>query len=185
MMRTIQLGCTLLGAMDVNGEYERLGIMTTRNLPVMDLPRLCQSTTMASSSTATPLRLNCWVLGEDSTRIFPVKVDHDENVGALKKAIKEEKKPAFDHIIADSLEIWNVSIPIHEDTNLQAQVKDLRLHERKPLWPLRGLLRIFRGLDQEALHVVVKAPSISEHRCLFLYVTLIDLQVLQRRPCSC
>ena len=110
---------------------------------------------------ATPLRLNCWVLGEDSTRIFPVEVDRDENVGGLKKAIKEEKKQAFDHIDADSLDVWNVSIPIDEDTNLQAQVKGMRLHEKKSLWPLKGLLRIFRDLDQEALHVVVKSPPIS------------------------
>ena len=131
-------------------------------------------------------KLNCWVLGEDSTLIFPVEIDGDKNVGDLKKAIKEEMKPAFDYITANSLEIWNVSIPIDEDTNLEAQVKDLRLHEKKPLWPLKGLLRIFRDLDKETLHVVVKAPP-SKHRYLFLSETLFDLQksVLQRRPCSC
>src|SRR6266545_2029199 len=116
---------------------------------------------MPTSSMATPLRLNCWVLGEDSTRIFPVEVDRDENVGGLKEAIKEKMKPAFDHITANSLDVWNVSIPIDEDTNLQAQVKGMRLHEKKSLWPLKGLLRIFRDLDQEALHVVVKSPPIS------------------------
>jgi hypothetical protein len=40
------------------------------------------------------------VLEEDSTRIFPVEVDRNKNVGALKKAIKE-KFPAFDHITTD------------------------------------------------------------------------------------
>ena len=49
------------------------------------------------------LLLNCWVLGEDSTRIFPVKIDRDENVGCLKLAIKEVKKVAFEHIDADRL----------------------------------------------------------------------------------
>lgn len=73
---------------------------------------------LRTSSMATPLKLNCWVLDEDSTRIFPVEVDRNENVGVLKKAIKEEMKPAFDHITTNSLEIWNVSIPIDEDTNL-------------------------------------------------------------------
>ena len=117
---------------------------------------------------ATPLRLNCWVLGEDSTCIFPVEIDRGENVMGLKEAIKEKKFPAFDHITADSLEVWNASIPIDEDTNLQAQVKGLRLHERKPLWPLKRLIRIFIDLDQDSLHVVVKAPPTSERRCLFL-----------------
>jgi hypothetical protein len=125
------------------------------------------------------LKLNCWVLGEDSARIFPVEVDHDNNVGGLKEAIKKKKKPAFDHIAAHSLDVWNVSIHIDEDTNLQAQVNGLRLHERKPLWPLKGLLRIFSDLDQEnqeTLHVVVKAPPTSEHKYLFLSVNLIYLQ---------
>jgi Crinkler effector protein N-terminal domain len=124
---------------------------------------------------ATPLNLNCWVLGEDSTRIFPVEIDRGKNVGALKKAIKEVKV-AFGPIDADSLVVWNVSIPIDEDANVEAQVKNLRLHEKKPLWALKGLLKIFSDLDKEALHVVVKAPPISEHRCLFLSVTLLDLQ---------
>ena len=119
----------------------------------------------------TRLKLNCWVLGEDSTRIFPVKIDHNEDVGGLKKAIKEEMKPTFDFITANSLEVWNVSIPINEDTNVEAQVKNLRLHEKKSLWGLKKLPRIFRDLDEETLHVVVKAPP-SKHRYLFLSVTL-------------
>ena len=123
---------------------------------------------------ATLLQLNCWVLDEDSNRIFPVEIDRDKNVGGLKEAIKEKKFPAFDHITADSLKVWNVSIPIDEDTNLQAKVKDLRLHEKKSLWALKGLRRIFRDLDQETLHVVIKAPPISEHRCLFFSVTCLD-----------
>ena len=97
------------------------------------------------------LLLNCWVLGEDSTRIFPVEIHPNKNVGGLKKAIKEEKKPAFDNITADSLEVWNVSIPIDEDANLEARVKDLRLHEKKPLWPSKGLHRIFRDLDRKSV----------------------------------
>src|SRR5260221_1901536 len=101
--------------------------------------------TVTPSSMATPLKLNCWVLGEDSTRIFPVEIDRDENVGELKKAIKEEMKPAFDQIDADSLDVWNVSIPIDEDTNLKAQVKGLRLHAKKSLLPVRPLSGIFRN----------------------------------------
>ena len=118
----------------------------------------------------TPLNLNCWVLGQDSTRIFTVEIDGDENVGGLKEAIKEMKKPAFDQIPANSLHVWNIFIPVDEDTNLEAQVKDLRLLEKKSLWPLEGLLKIFRDLDKETLHVVVKAPPIREHRYLFLSV---------------
>jgi hypothetical protein len=63
-----------------------------------------------------------------------------------------------------------VSIPIDRDTNIEERVKDLRLHEEKPLWPLKILLKTFIDLDEETLHVVVKAPPIREHRYLFLSV---------------
>jgi len=94
----------------------------------------------------------------------------------LGASIKEKKKPALNHITADSLrlDVWNVSRPIDEGANLVAQVKNLRLHEKKPLWALNRLLKIFGDLDEEALHVVIKVPPISEHRCLFYSVTLLD-----------
>jgi len=41
------------------------------------------------------LLLNCWVLGDDSTRIFPVKIVRDENVGGLKEG--EEEKGVRSH----------------------------------------------------------------------------------------
>jgi hypothetical protein len=75
------------------------------------------------------------------------------------------------HITADSLDVWNVSIPIDRDTNIEERVKDLRLHEENPLWPLERLLKTFIvDLDEKTLHVVVKAPPIREHRYLFLSV---------------
>ena len=107
----------------------------------------------------TRLKLNCWVLGEDSTRIFPVEIDPGKNVGDLKTAIKEEKKPAFDHITADSLEVWNVSIPIDENTNVEAQVKDLKVLEAKSLLPVEPLSDIFRNVVEKSLHVIVRAST--------------------------
>src|ERR1700720_5055208 len=62
-----------------------------------------------SSDPERMLNLNCWVHGDEPQNVFPVKIARDETVGALKKAIKEEKKPLFDHIPADSLELWKVS----------------------------------------------------------------------------
>jgi hypothetical protein len=38
-----------------------------------------------------PLELNCLVLGDHFSRIFPVKIANTESVGALKKAIKERR----------------------------------------------------------------------------------------------
>ena len=58
---------------------------------------LCNSYPFAGVVTPAPflLLLNYLVLDDDSSRIFPVEIDRNENVGALKEAIKE-KKPAFD-----------------------------------------------------------------------------------------
>jgi hypothetical protein len=48
------------------------------------------------------------VEGDDTPHIFSVKINCTESVGTLKKAIKEEKKHAFQHVDADTLNIWKV-----------------------------------------------------------------------------
>ena len=55
------------------------------------------------------LNLYCWVLGDDSQHIFAVKIAGTETVIALKDAIKEKMRPAFDHIPANTLVLWKVS----------------------------------------------------------------------------
>ena len=55
------------------------------------------------------IELNCWVFGGDSSPVFLVKIAATESVGTLKEAIKDKKKPAFDHLTADSLDLWKVS----------------------------------------------------------------------------
>ncbi len=40
----------------------------------------------------------------------------NKSVGSLKDAVKEKKKPEFDHVSADTLVLWKVSIPV--DSNL-------------------------------------------------------------------
>ena len=41
-------------------------------------------------------------------RVFPVKIDGTESVGTLKEVIKDKKKPAFDLVPADTLELFKV-----------------------------------------------------------------------------
>jgi hypothetical protein len=55
------------------------------------------------------ITLNCWVLSDDPDRVFSVDIDPKKSVDALKKAIKKEMKPAFDHIPANGLDLWKVS----------------------------------------------------------------------------
>ncbi len=54
------------------------------------------------------ITLLCWVLNTPINRIFPVKVGHDEIWGTVKGAIKEKKKPEFDDIAANTLDLWKV-----------------------------------------------------------------------------
>jgi hypothetical protein len=54
------------------------------------------------------LELNCWVLGDDYNRTFPVKIANNETVGALKDAIKDKVKREFLDVDAKSLDLWKV-----------------------------------------------------------------------------
>jgi hypothetical protein len=40
-------------------------------------------------------------------------------------------KLVFNNITANSLDVWNISMPINGEVNLEAQVEHLRLHEKK------------------------------------------------------
>jgi len=55
------------------------------------------------------LEINCWVLGDDPSSVFPVEVASSKTVGTLKKAIKDEMEHSFDDLDAKSLYLWNVS----------------------------------------------------------------------------
>ena len=43
------------------------------------------------------------MLLEGTDRVFPVDVAKGKSVGTVKDAIKDKKKPDFDHILADKL----------------------------------------------------------------------------------
>jgi hypothetical protein len=54
------------------------------------------------------ITLLCWVIDTPTQQIFPVEVGHDAIWGEVKNAIKEVKKPEFDDIAADTLNLWKV-----------------------------------------------------------------------------
>ena len=105
--------------------------------------------------------LNCLVLGDDPGRVFPVKIAASESVGILRKLIKDEKKPAFDHVPADALVLWKVSIPV--DENSMQSFSEHDFVEQGSLPPMVELSKIFtRPPAKMHVHIVVKAPSIGE-----------------------
>lgn len=54
----------------------------------------------------TKLKLNCWVVGTNLRRAFPVKIQSSESVGTLRKEIQKERKGQSP---ADTLILWKVS----------------------------------------------------------------------------
>jgi Crinkler effector protein N-terminal domain len=98
--------------------------------------------------------LNFLVFGDDPEHIFVIKIANIKNVSALKDAIKDKKKPAFDHVPADTLILYKVSFPVDDDLqeNLRNFIGD------KPLLPVNKLSKVFSNVYNTHLHIVVGCP---------------------------
>src|SRR6266511_1631915 len=85
------------------------------------------SPTMANTSS-----LFCVVVDEVAVKIgspFLVSIPNDAYVCDLKKEIKKEKAPELDHLAADRLTLFGVSIPIvNIDENLSSIGEDKKLN---------------------------------------------------------
>jgi hypothetical protein len=109
----------------------------------------------------TALDLNCWILTEDYTSVFPVEIRCTKTVGALKNAIKENQRFTgftFQHVDSRNIDLWKVSI--FNDTSLKQNVDELGLQNRPPLLSSTKLSNVF--LDEpkdEHVHIVVRPPS--------------------------
>ena len=100
--------------------------------------------------------LFCLVYGEPSVRAFPVKIKRGEFVAMLKDLVKEEHKPALDHVPANALDLWQVSIPEEDDEGL----KDFVLEDSKMLRPMRKISSVFEGDPLEYhIHIIVRVPG--------------------------
>jgi len=104
------------------------------------------------------LTLNCLVFGEDEERIFTVKINNTENVATLKEMIKEEKKVAFGSVDADTLDLWNVSLPY--DDSLEENLTNLDFSNKRPLSARKKLSTYFAGQStDDCLAIVVRVPG--------------------------
>ena len=108
------------------------------------------------------------MLGESRNHIFIVEIAATKSVGALKDAIKEKKRPAFDYVPADTLVLWNASVPIKR--NLKETIEVLNLVDEDALQPPDILLDVFPSGPQIQLLLLVhklseifSKPLIKEH----------------------
>ena len=103
------------------------------------------------------LNLNCWVHGDERQSVFTVKIPKTDNVSTLKKLIKDEKKPIFDHIPADSLVLWKDSVPIDELDKLKLKP------DGEALSPVDELSELFSDKPaRKCVHIVVRPPPAGE-----------------------
>ena len=100
------------------------------------------------------------MLSDDASRVFQVEIVNSKTVGDLRKLIKEEKRPAFDHVPADTLVLWKVSIAINGNL---AESLDPDIINDDPLLPVNRLSKVFSDPpEDEHLHIVMQAPPAGE-----------------------
>jgi len=117
------------------------------------------------------LELNRLVLGDDPRRIFSVKIAATESVSTLRKVIKDDKKPALDHVPVETLVLWKASIPV--DKSFKVNISKMDLIEEKLLSSLDRLSKVFTNAPEEgALQIIVKAPPSGE--CLWLVIPMYE-----------
>jgi Crinkler effector protein N-terminal domain len=112
---------------------------------------------------STIINLHCWVHGDDPGCIFPVEIASTKTVGNLKDAIKEKKQPALNHLPADTLILWKVSIPSHQSIHENLDKLQASLNEAAQLSPTDELSEVFsEPLTPKHIHVIVKSPTLGE-----------------------
>ena len=80
-------------------------------------------------------------------------------MGSLKDAIKEKMKQEFQHIVADTLVLWKVSI---SDVSSLLELSDINFANEESLLPMDKLSKVFLGVPKEGyLHIIVKPPIIA------------------------
>ncbi|KAM6498798.1 hypothetical protein JOM56_006746, partial [Amanita muscaria] len=104
------------------------------------------------------------VSGETYSRIFKVRIEASQAVADLKDAIKEEKKNAFQHVDARTLNLWkpNDSNPIFANNLGECIRSDLGGLSQisNNLKPMDKLFSIFpKQPSNDHLHIIVKVPA--------------------------
>jgi len=98
--------------------------------------------------------------GDHPDHVFEVEIGANKSVAALKDAIKEKKRPYFDHVPADTLMLWKVSIPY--DANLEQKVNETESDDDTALRPLLKLSTSFPVRPEEGnVHIMVDPRALQ------------------------
>ena len=105
--------------------------------------------------------VNCFILGDEADHIFPANItsyDESRNITSLIDQIKDEMKSRLSHIDASYLELYEVSIHF-DDPQLTTFVPN-----PQSKLPLITELRKFKAGLEDHVHVIVKAPGMSQNQ---------------------
>ncbi|KAI6026765.1 hypothetical protein BKA83DRAFT_4247507 [Pisolithus microcarpus] len=133
------------------------------------------------------VELNCFILGDDSSRIFGVEILNTENVSTLKDLIKEKLSPKLNYVAASDLAVWKVSLPADSITQ-ELTVADV------PVQLLHSVTRISSIFKEtpvdEYVHILVQVPLADEHRPFTVGISrdrssrIFDVDILKTRSVS-
>ncbi|GBB98178.1 hypothetical protein RclHR1_31570004 [Rhizophagus clarus] len=109
--------------------------------------------------------LFCLVKGNTTANAFPVRIDKEQFIGDLKKAIKAEKQNDFAGVDADELKLWKKEIPDDQDDLLS----NLILNDEPELLATREIGDYWTEKPPKRhIHVIVKLPR----KCLGVWYSL-------------
>jgi hypothetical protein len=121
--------------------------------------------------------LSCLVAGENPyNNAFNVKINRQEAVNELRKAIKEEQPQTFVNVDSKDLKLWKVDIPLDSEneksiaiTKINVNIKDKL--DGVELLPLSKISKHFSTQpDDEHIHIIVQRPiETKEVHCTATY----------------
>ncbi|KAF8677787.1 hypothetical protein AX14_004802 [Amanita brunnescens Koide BX004] len=117
------------------------------------------------------LNLSCWIVGEETRRMFPVTVNNNQDVADLQRVIKEKRLSAVSPNIDElDLVLWKVSISTKDDKR-DKNIMQFAENRNKadPLLPIEILLNIYPTPPQrDHLHIIISYPWRLALMCWFV-----------------
>src|SRR5688572_19980673 len=112
------------------------------------------------------ITLFCLIKGNTIANAFSVKINRDEPISELKKAIKAEKQNDFAGVDADKLKLWKVEISDERDDILG----NLLLQDEHKLPATREIGEYWAEKPPKRhIHVIVSPPETTTGKCLSMF----------------
>jgi Crinkler effector protein N-terminal domain len=101
--------------------------------------------------------LFCLLKGDCNSRAFLADIDKNKTISHLQGLIKEERKSTLERVDATLLKLYQVSIPIKDNTALQEAFD--QLENQEPLDEVGTIDEVFPSPVKKHIHVIVKLPG--------------------------